>query len=154
MTTTSYDRPASGAGLGARIILTLVGAAAIVAGSFMEWIDGVEGTKLDVHAFWSTSMGVTDTFVRTVGFVMIVLGLIAIVGLALGSGWLTRLAAVLVIVGVALVGIEVFRSAPDEHLQVGAWIALAGALVALVAGFLGARRLVVPPTRDETIVER
>jgi hypothetical protein len=80
----------------------------------MEWVDGVDGTKLDAHAFWTTSIGTTATFVRTVGFVMIVLGLVAIIGLALGTGWLTRLAAVLAIVGVVLVGIDVFRSVPDE----------------------------------------
>src|SRR5262245_32827883 len=85
-------------GLVLRIVLTLVGSAAMIVGAFLHWIHGITGVQLDTRALWRTEFVSTSTFVRTVGFVVIVLGLLAIVGLAPRTGWLTRLAAVLGIV--------------------------------------------------------
>jgi hypothetical protein len=121
-----------------RVILTLAGAAGLIIGAFMDWVDGRAGVNLGIRALWTTDVrGSGDTFVATVGFAFIVLGLLAIVGLASRSGWLTRLAGALGIAGFVLFAIEVYRanlSASD--IGAGAWLALAGSVVTLVAGFM------------------
>src|SRR6266545_2884715 len=69
------------------------GTAGLIVGGFLDWFQGNTGVDLDIRAFWETTFQKQDsTFVATVGFVMIVLGLLAIVGMAPRSGWLTRFA--------------------------------------------------------------
>jgi len=140
-------------GLVVRIVLTLLGAAGMIVGAFLRWIHGINGVQLDVRSLWRTEFLNTSTFVRTVGFVVIVLGLIAIVGLAPRAGWLTRLAGVLGIVAFVLFTITIYRTPgrqfPDPSAWLGAWIALIGSVVALIAGYFGTRTVVVsrtPPT--------
>jgi hypothetical protein len=134
-------------GLVIRIVLTLLGAAGMIVGAFLRWIHGISGVQLDARALWRTEFLNTSTFVRTVGLVVIVLGLLAIIGLAPRGGWLTRLAGVLGIVAFVLFTIELYRTPgrqfPDPGAWVGAWMALAGSIVALIAGFFGTRRVVV-----------
>jgi hypothetical protein len=130
------------AGLAARMVITLIGAGAMIIGAFLDWTGGTAGTDLDVRAFWATDPGTTDTFLSTVGFVMIVLGLLALVGLAARTGWLTRVAGALGMAAVVLFAIQLFRTSGNDDIQAvqaGAWIALAGSLVALIGGFLGTR---------------
>ncbi len=153
MTRTRYGMGNRMAGLGIRLFLTLLGAAGIVIGAFLKWTAGIDGTKLDIRAFWTTNLRSTGSFVRTAGFAMIVLGLVAVIGVALGSGWLTRLAGAVAIVGLVLFGIEVYRSTADERLQLGAWIVLAGALVTVVAGFFGSEAVVATPTSTQVVVD-
>lgn len=128
-------------GLAARVVLTLIGAAGLVVGAFMDWWQGTAGTDLGYKAFYQTTFGTTGSFVQTAGFAMIVLGLVALVGLASASGWLTRLAGALGLVGMVLFGIQVYRTTNDfsafNNVHTGAWLALGGAFVALVGGFLG-----------------
>ncbi len=141
-------------GLVVRIVLTMLGAAGMIVGAFLRWIHGFTGVQLDARALWRTQFLGTSTFVRTVGFVVIVLGLLAIVGLAPRGGWLTRLAGVLGIVAFLLFTIELYRTPgrqfPDPGAWVGAWIALAGSIVTLIAGYFGSRTVVV--SRTPTIV--
>jgi hypothetical protein len=148
--TTTYQTTTTGgsaAGIGTRIVLTLLGAAGMIVGSFLEWTRGFDGIDLDVRALWTTTFRSTGTFVASVGFVMIVIGLVAILGLAFGSGWLTRLAGAAGIAAFVLVAIQLYRSAGDDYFELGAWLTLGGAVVALVAGFFGpARSVVATPT--------
>ncbi len=137
---------ASWPGLAARVVLTLAGAAAMIVGPFLEWIEGREATSIGIQALWRSDFSDRSNFVETLGFVFIGLGLLAIVGLAARTGWLTRIAGALGIVAFVLFAIQVFRGSGDQTIQVGAWVALAGSIVALVAGFLGARSTVVTPT--------
>jgi hypothetical protein len=153
MTTTRYETSNGMSGSGIRVILTLLGTAGLVIGAFLKWSAGIDGTKLDIRAFWTTPLHPTEVFVQTVGFAMIVLGLVAVMGTALRSGWLTRLAGAVAIVGLILFGIEVYRSPAHEGLQLGVWIVLAGAVVTLAAGFFGSRPLVVAPTSTQVIVD-
>jgi hypothetical protein len=142
------------AGLGVRILLTLVGAAGLIVGAFLDWIEGAAGVDLDIRVFWQTTFDTdTSTFVETVGFVMIVLGLLAIIGMAPRSGWLTRFAGALGIAGFVLFLIEVYRADQTvADVQAGAWLALAGGVVALIGGFFGTRAAVVTPA-GTTVVE-
>jgi peptidoglycan/LPS O-acetylase OafA/YrhL len=79
---------------------------------------------------------------------MILLGIVALVGLAPRSGWLTRLAGVLGIAGFVLVMVQMFRASGDQTPGPGAWLCLAGGIAALIGGFLGTRR------RTEVVEER
>jgi hypothetical protein len=140
-------------GLVVRMFLTLLGAAGMIIGAFLDWFEGTTGVDMDIRAFWETTFDRSSNFVETVGFVMIVLGLLAIVGLAPRSGWLTRFAGALAIAGFVLFLIEVYRA--DEtvaDVQVGAWVALVGGVIALIGGFFGTRTAVVAPA-GTTVVE-
>lgn len=141
------------AGVGIRLFLTLLGAAVLIIGAFLRWTSGIAGTRLDIRAFWTATLRPTGVFAQTAGFAIIVLGLVAVIGLAVGSGWLTRLAGALAIVGLVLVGIEVYRSAADETFQLGAWIVLAGAVLTLIAGFLGSPSTIGVPTSTHTVAD-
>ena len=84
----------------------------------------------------------------------------AIVGLAARSGWLTRLAGTLGIVGFVLFVIQLTRShaAMPESIGRGAWLTLAGGVVALFGGFFGTRTVaaaapVAPVGTTTTVVE-
>jgi hypothetical protein len=141
-----------------RMVLSLLGAGCLVVGGLLAWIStgaGTAGTKIDVRFLWDTSAGTTNTFVRTVGFVAIALGLLAVVGLAFRSGWLTRIAGALGIVQFVLFAITVSR-APGltfpGSVGVGAWLALAGGVIALAGGFLGTRTVTTTTTPATTMV--
>lgn len=153
MTTTYGTTSGTAAGIGARIALTLLGAAGLIVGAFLDWTRSIQGTKLDMRAFWTTNFRSTGAFVATAGFAMIVVGLVAVVGLAMGTGWLTRLAGAVAVVGFVLFAIEVYRSSADEMIGAGAWIALAGGVVTLVAGFFGSPRHVIPAPTNTVVVD-
>jgi hypothetical protein len=121
------------------LILTLAAAAGLIVGAFMDWVRSLTGVKLTGRAFIQTTFRQGHAF-TTVGVAMIVLGLLALVGMAFRSGWLTRLAGAVGIVGFVMFAIEIYRANLNAaDIQAGAWLALAGAVVALVAGFLGTR---------------
>ena len=153
MTTTYGTSTGTAAGVGARVALTLLGAAGLIVGAFMEWTGSIDGTDLDIRALWTTNFRTTDTFVASVGFAMIVVGLVAIVGLATGTGWLTRLAGAVAVVGFILFAIEVYRSPVDDMIGVGAWVALAGGIVTLIAGFFGPQHTITAPTNTVIVDE-
>ena len=162
-TTAAVDVGPTAGGLSSRIILTLLGAAAIIVGAFLEWFSfgsdveaqaaaaGVEvpggaGTDLSWSVFYSTDDPTGPSFFASAGFAVIVLGLLALLGLALRTGWLTRLAGVLAIVAVVLYAITLYR-VPGQDLSIsqigiGAWLTLAGGLIVVIGGFLGSRRVV------------
>jgi hypothetical protein len=142
----------------ARIVFTIVGAAAMIVAAFLSWInfqvpEGAEdvlrtsGVNLDWSIFFSTADPFGASFYASAGMVAIVLGVLALVGLAFQTGWLTRLAGALGIVAVVLYAITLYR-VPNESftladIGLGAWVLAGGGLVALIAGFLGSRSVVV-----------
>lgn len=125
-----------------RIVLTLLGASGMVVGAFGDWTRSVSGVRLNFQTFYRPDFADGAAFYRSAGVVMILLGLLTVIGLVSRSGWLTRLPAALGLVAFALFVIELFR-APGafvvSQIGWGAWLALAGSLVALVAGFLTTR---------------
>jgi uncharacterized membrane protein YidH (DUF202 family) len=148
--TTTPTRNATGTVL--RIVLTLVGAGMIVVGAFMHWVRNILGTNLSWKAFYSTDLVHAHSFVESVGFVFIVLALLGIVGLAASTGGLGRLAGALGIAGFVLFAIQVFRASGqnieglDTRIEIGAWLALAGSVIVLIAGFLSTPESVVYET--------
>jgi hypothetical protein len=135
-------------GLFTRILLTLAGAAGLIIGGFMDWTGGLTGLDMSGRAFYQSTFVHDATFLTTVGFVMIVLGLLAVVGLAPRSRGLTRLAGALGIAGFVLFAIQLSRAhvSMPGSIQAGA-SSLAGAIVALIGGFFGTRAAVTTATR-------
>src|SRR5439155_14088220 len=127
------------AGVAVRLVLTLAGAAGLIISAFMKWapqrFGSLKGVNLSDRALFETTFRDSGSFVTTVGFAMIVLGILAIMGTAFRSGWLTRFAGALGIAGFVLFLIEVYRAdLTVADLKVGPWISLAGAVVALIGG--------------------
>jgi hypothetical protein len=144
--------------MGARLVLTLVGAAGIIVSAFLNWIRGIDGVNLDIRTLWQSNVGqTTNTFVETVGFAAIVVGLVVILGLAPRSGWLTRFAGAVGVAGFVLFLIQVYRIQGENldvrDVQVGGWLLLAGSVVALIGGFFGTRTGVVAPAAPAAVVE-
>lgn len=129
-----------------RVLLSLVGGAALVVGAFLDWTRGVVGTDLTYRAFVNTDFSIRGDIVKTAGGIVILLGLIAVIGLVDRTGWLSRLAGALGVVAFVLFAIEVYRAAAPHTVQVGAWMVLGGGIVLLVAGMLGPRQVAEVPT--------
>src|SRR3989442_3759612 len=133
-------------GLVVRIVTTLAGPAAMIISLFMDWVRSTLATDISVRALIRTSQVRNPNFVESIGFVMLVLGLLAIVGLAPRTGWLTSLAGALGIVVFVLLLVQMYRAPGNltvSDLDAGAWIGVAGSLVALIGGFFGARTTAV-----------
>jgi hypothetical protein len=138
--------------IGARLILTLVGAAAMIVGVFLDWLGGPaagtqNGLDAPVEVFWSADVTGDVNFLTSAGFVVIVLGLLVILGAAMSTGWLSRLGAVLGIIAVVLFTITLYRVEGAElgvgDLGLGLWVILVGSILALVGGFAQQRPAVV-----------
>jgi hypothetical protein len=142
------NSPAVGTSIG-RIVLTLAGAAAMVVSAFLVWTGTTRGSALAVRTLYQATTARSGSLVASVGAVMIVLAIAAVVGLAWESGWLTRVAGALGVVTFILFVITLSRlnaGLPDA-IGIGAWVAVAGSLGALIAGFLS------PPRRSTVVIE-
>jgi hypothetical protein len=149
---TTRTRPSYG-GLAARIVLTLLGAAGLIVGSFMNVVNGTRGTNVPFRGLWTTNLS-GSAFVSSLGFAMIVVALVAIVGMALRTGALTSLAGAVGIAGTILLLIEVNRANGGLNgVDAGTWLWGLGALLCLIGGFFGARGEVVETTTGTTYVE-
>ena len=126
-----------------------VGRALMSFGVFLGCVrgDGTTGIDAPIEVFWEPNVdGSPDLFITSAGFVVIVLGLLVILGAALGRGGLARVGAVLGIVAVVLFIVTRYRA--DENLGdvgIGVWLILVGSIVALVGGFLSRRPVMAPP---------
>ena len=116
-----------------RVLLTLIGATGLIVGAFSEWVKGIRGNQLSVGALYKHAFISDPHLGLTVGFVVLVIGLVAIVGLAT-SGWLTRLAGALGIVVVVLLWIQLYLRGAKSLPGPGVWLVMAGGLVAAVGG--------------------
>ena len=126
-----------------RMVLTMIGSAAMIVGSFLVWVSNsangdLIGTEVPLRVFYRPAFTSTSSFVASAGAVMILLGLLALLGMAGWGGWLTRIAGALGIIALILVAIQMYRapglSLPND-IGPGIWVALAGSVVALVGGF-------------------
>lgn len=153
---TTHDRVESRAretgptitGAGQSMLFTMLGATGLILSGFLEWIrpDGVRGIEIGYRAFYRTGFSTNAAFFRSAGAVAIAIGLLAVLGLASRSGWVTRLAGALGIIAFALFTITLYRmdmSVPTA-LGAGPWFMLGGGLVAMFGGFFATRpRMVV-----------
>lgn len=145
-TSTAVVGPGPGTVAG-RVLLTALGAAGMIVGAFLEWIGGERGTELSYRIFFQPNPDSGSTFITSAGAVIIALAIIALLGLA--GNWITRLAGALGIAAFVLFAISVYRAETTstflESIQIGAWLVLAGSVVALIGGFVGTRRVVSLP---------
>ena len=130
------------------MLFTLVGAAGLIVAAFLDWIrpDGIQGTDISYRAFYQANFSVDASFLRSAGAISVAIGLLAILGLASRSGWITRLAGALGIIAFALFTITLYRADSDLPASLGAgmWFLLGGGIVTLFGGFFATRpRMVV-----------
>ena len=153
MTRTAYEAEVETGGPGrqiGRLLATLLGVALLVGGAFLEWAPSHTGDKLNIKALVQPDFAAEADFVRTVGGVGVLIGLVALIGLVDRTGWLTRLAGAAALVVFVLFAIEAYRVFGHDFntavgdLRTGAWLLLAGGVVLLIGGFLGARVVHVP----------
>ena len=86
-TTTARSRSSLVGAIAARTVLTILGATGLIVGAFLPFLQNVMGTRLGLSILYRDRFSETSSFFRTVGVIMIALGLVAILGLALHSGW-------------------------------------------------------------------
>lgn len=139
------------AGLALRVLLTLVGAAGMILGPFLTWLARGEvsaaGTEIHLRALFFGDLSRAGLF-RSAGLVVIVIGLLAVLGLALRRGWLTVLAGVLAMAAFAVMVIQEYRADGGiGNVRLGLWFVLAGGVAALIGGFFASRSRVVATTR-------
>ncbi len=116
-----------------RVLLTLIGAAGLIVGAYMDWLRGVPATRLSLHVLYRHPFDQELHFPLTVGFVVLALAVLSIVGLAT-TGWLTRLAGALAIVVFILLLIQLYIPKAMSLPGPGPWLVLAGGIVAAVGG--------------------
>lgn len=116
-----------------RILFTLMGAAGLIVGAFMTWVRDLDGVRLGVGALYRRPFEFEPDLVTSVGFVTIVLGLVAVAGLAT-SGWLTRLAGALGIIVFILLLIQLYGAGVGILPGPGPWLVLTGGVIAVVGG--------------------
>lgn len=148
-TPAAVDVGPTAGGLSIRILLTLLGAAGMIVGAFLDWIANVpetEGTLAPFEVFWSVTTTRDAGFLTSAGAAVILLGLVALIGLVPRTGWITRLAGALGIVAFVLFLISLYRVEAADlgigDIGLGLWVILVGGVVALIGGFLGSRRVI------------
>ena len=129
-------------GVSSGIVLTGLGAAALVVSAFLDWTRNTQGIRVSWRAVVDSGFGSTPDLGRSVGGAAVLIGLVAMLGLFDVSGLLTALAGVGGVFGCVLFLIHVQRSA-NHGLQGGMWLALAGSVLCVVAGLGGTRGAVV-----------
>lgn len=126
-----------------RILLVVLGAGAMIAAPFLPWVgergQSVAGTEIGVNVFWSASPDFDPGFFASAGLVVLVIGLIALVGVAPGARAFAMLGGMLGVVAAVLVAVSAIRGGLDfGNFRVGLFLAFAGGLVALIGGLLPA----------------
>jgi hypothetical protein len=120
-----------------RVVLTLAGAALMIAGAFADWLPGVDGVDLTYNAFADTAFPAdaparptsVDATFASVGLAPIGFGVVALVGMASRSRVPTRLAAGITLLLVAAFAVTVIDA--DLSLGLGVYVVAAGTTLAL-----------------------
>jgi hypothetical protein len=136
-----------------RLALVAIGATGLLVGAFLEWVNGIDGIDLSNRVFVRADIQTTTRFVESSGFVAMAIALVAVLGLALVSGWIIRLAGIAGIIAFVLSLISLARiqepSLP-QGIGVGLWMLLAGSIVIVLAGFVPTKRTVERSTTATT----
>ena len=140
----------AGGGVATRMGLTLLGAAALIVGAFLAWVGEAGftavGTEIEWRVFISAEVDQVG-FLASAGLIVIIIGALALLGLAPATGWLTRLAGALGIIAFVLVLISLYRAQGDlSNARLGLWLVLVGGVVAVIGGFFGSRTRTITET--------
>ncbi|HYH28414.1 MAG TPA: sugar:proton symporter [Actinomycetota bacterium] len=133
-------------GVAGRLALVALGAILMIVGAMLDWVSGGKGTEAPFSVFWSFG-GDRAGFLTSAGAIVILLGLLALLGLAFRTGWLSRLAGALGLIAFVLFVITIFRAGGEldqsvglGDIGIGMWMILVGSILVLVGGFIGTRR--------------
>lgn len=134
-----------GPGIAVRASLVVLGAAAMIASPFLQWAGdpqiSVTGTELGMDVFWSAEPTLDPGFFASAGLAAVVIGLIALIGLAPGARAFSVLGGALGVAAAVLVAVSAIRGGLGfENLRVGLYLLFLGGLMALIGGLL-------PPTK-------
>jgi hypothetical protein len=125
--------------------LIVVGGVLLITSAFLEWLpEGPKGTGVPIQFLWSPAPRPAPNFFSSLGFVVMVLGVLSLLGATLQSGFLPSLAGVVGIVVFVLALITLYRVETPYPLGIGnvgigAWLVLVGGLIALIGSFLRSR---------------
>ncbi|HET7869959.1 MAG TPA: hypothetical protein VFM85_06545 [Actinomycetota bacterium] len=140
-----------------RVIITLMGAALLVVGAMLDWVNALAGTSMSWEAFYRTTLSGGSRFITSAGAIVIGIAILGLIGLATRGGWLIRFAGALGIVAFVLFLIQAIRAdvvnAVDD-LQVGMWLILAGGVVTVIGGFLGGLKTVAAERERDVSIRR
>jgi hypothetical protein len=140
--------------LATRLLLTFFGAAALIGGAFLRWTgppSSLRGVDFDYITYFKLAFGAdvsrpstalsegTMTFLTSGGLLALVLGGLALLGLASRNGLLTRLGAGLAFVVLVVVAITLAARSGAPPVAAGLLVCLAGSLAALIGGFMARR---------------
>jgi hypothetical protein len=134
-----------------RVIATLIGALLMIIAAFVDWTPFRSGDELTDKALVQADFSAQDDFVKAVGGICVLIALVALLGLADRSGWVTRLAGAASLVLFVMFVVQAYRFYGNDlgtaldRIQAGPWLVLCAAAVLLLGGFLGARREVRTP---------
>ena len=117
-----------------------LGGAAVVIGALLHWAGPVAGTQTNLRALWDPALVRDTNLIRTIGFAMIVLGVVAVVGAIWRAPQVTGLAGALVIGGIALFAISIMRGSGNiMDINTGPVVCFIGGLAAISAELLARR---------------
>jgi hypothetical protein len=140
-------RPSGPPARPARTLATLLGAAALVVGAFQHWTTAPRtGDTLTLRALVQTDFATRTDILKTVGGLSVLIGLVALAGLADRTGWLERLAGSAAVAVFLMFAIELFRSAGDSASAAlraagaGVWMELGGGLLLMLGSLFGVHR--------------
>lgn len=117
-----------------------IGGVAIVLGALLHWAGPVAGTQTNVRALWDPALVRDATVFRTIGFAMVILGVVAVIGAITRSTRMTSIAGLLAVVSVLLFGISILRGSGNLlDINIGPVVCLLGGVTVLSADFLAGR---------------
>ena len=130
----------------ARLLFTVLGIAALLIGAVLNWEGKLAGNKLTMRSLIQDDFTTRSDVLRTVGAVSALIAIVALLGLADRSGWLTRLAGILAVALFVMFAVQVFRhngenfTAAYHALRPGAWCQLGAGVLLLFGGLIRYRR--------------
>ena len=112
----------------------------MIAASLFNWAGPVRGTHTHIRSLWNPEF-TQSGLLRSVGFAMILLGAVAIVGLLVETRWVSLIAGILGVVVAVLFLVEVQRGSGGwDQVGAGLWLSLVAhlrdCLVTFTAGTL------------------
>lgn len=130
----------------ARLVFTLLGAAALVVGAFLDWMDGLAGNKVTLRSLVENDFHTRSSLLHTAGAVSVLIAIVAVVSLLDPTGWLTRLTGLAGVVLFVMFAVQVYRHDAQDFgtavnaLRPGAWLQLGGGVALLIGGMVRYRR--------------
>ncbi len=140
-----------------RTVLLVLAGAALIGGSFLSWISfgalgdlaeaagqeipSTAGVNAPFSIFYSFGGDEAGNFFTSAGMATIVIGVLALIGIALPV--LARVAGAFGLVAFILFVITLYRAQGGfGDIGLGMWVVLGGAVLVLIGGFVGTRRVV------------